>query len=136
MVELSVSMFCLFTCRNENLRSAAAQIKVVRPFLSQCGFCHLHHQRDPDLVDTGTQGVEGQDLVGVQDQQDVDETHQKRREGHDQRKERTNIDPQKIKGEGILLLHLGNKKLSNKWKKVINPSLPNQLNPRQWDPNK
>ena len=34
MVELSVSMFCLFICRNDNLRSAAAQIKVVRPFLS------------------------------------------------------------------------------------------------------
>ena len=63
-----------------------------------------HHQGDPDLVDTGTQGVVGQGPVGVQDQQDVDETHQKRRGGHDQRKERTSIGPQKIQGEGILLL--------------------------------
>ena len=112
------------------------QVNTHLPPIPQTTTGDLHHQGDPGLVDTGTQGVEGQDPVGVRDQQDVDEAHQKRREGHDQRKERTNIDPQKIKGEGILLLHLGNKKLSNKWKKVINPSLPNQLNPRQWDPNK
>ena len=41
MVELNVSMFCLLTCRNEKLRNAAAQIKVVRPFLSQCGLCQV-----------------------------------------------------------------------------------------------
>ena len=60
-----------------------------------------HHPGDPDLVDTGTQGVVGQGPVGTQDQQDVEEIHPRRNGGHDQRKGRTNIGPRGIEGGGI-----------------------------------
>ena len=95
-----------------------------------------HYQGGPDPVDIGTQGVINQGLVGVQDQQGVEETHQKRRGDHDQRKERTNIGTQRIEEGEIPLLHQGNKKLSNKRKQAISLRLPSQLNQRQWNLNR